>query len=80
MTTTNAYVNNVYMNRLEIKQMLERKGITQRSIADLFGTYPSTVNYVISGMYKKSELSRKIREYVAVHIGLKVEEIWPNSN
>lgn len=64
------------MTTLDIKQALERKGITQKSISDLFQTYPSTISYVISGTYKKSEKTKKIREYIALHLGKKIEEIW----
>ena len=64
------------MNPKDIKAELIKRGIKQIDIAKEIGTYPSTINLVITGISTKSEISRSIREHIAYLIGLPVDEIW----
>lgn len=59
--------------RVDIKDELKTRKITQKKIADILGVSPVSVNDVVKGRKK----TPRIRAAIALAIVRPVNEIWP---
>lgn len=61
--------------KINIKAALKKKKIRQVFLADILEVHPVSVNEVVSGKRKNP----RIRFAIAVSLGLKVSDIWPDN-
>lgn len=58
----------------KVKALMVLKGVKQADICHMLHVKPSSVSLVVSG--KKT--SERIRCAIALALGVRVEELWPN--
>ena len=64
------------MTPKEIKMLLLEHDVKQVQIAKKLGTSRAAISLVIKGVAE----SRRIKKAIALAVGMKAEDLWPNSN
>lgn len=56
-----------------VKQLLEKKGITQKELAEQLGLSRSLICRVVNHQRR----SRRVQWYIALRLGRRYEDLWP---
>lgn len=59
-----------------IQEILEKRGMVQKDLADMIGLYQSDISDIIAGKVKRLTLVRAAM--ISVALGYSMEYIWPS--